>query len=171
MRRLLLLILLLLGGNARVQAEPLPEHDVKATYLYNFAVLTRWPESARARFNICTLGAEEVGLALRKLEGKLIHERPLTVARLSTLAAIRECQVLFVGQQDAASLPRIVATLGDEPVMTVTDAPQLASVCVVVAPEGKRLAFDVNLEKCRAAHLRPGAPMLNLARTVLKPEP
>lgn len=149
-------------------ADPVAEYDMKATYLYNFAAFTEWPESERATFNLCTLGDENLGQALLRFEGKLIGGVRMAIARLSSLSAIRKCQLLFVGEREQANLPRILAELGDEPVLTVTDAPLLGQVCIVLALENRRLVFDVNFEQCRRLNLRPSSTLLRLARNVKK---
>lgn len=149
-------------------ADPVGEYDMKATYLYNFAAFTEWPESERATFNLCTLGDENIGQALLRFEGKRIGGMRVAVARLSSLAAIRKCQLLYVGEREAVNLPRIVAELGEEPVLTVTDLPLLPQVGIVLALENQRLVFDVNFEQCRRLNLRPSSTLLRLARTVRK---
>lgn len=150
------------------QADPVAEYDMKATYLYNFAAFTEWPESDRYSFNLCTLGDENVAQALRRFEGRRIGKQRLTVARLSSLGAIRNCQLLFVGEREVVNLPRIAAELGDEPVLTVSDAALLPQVGIVLSLENQRLVFDVNFEQCRRLNLRPSSNLLRLARTVRK---
>lgn len=152
-----------------LQAEPVPEPDMKAIYTYNFALYTLWPESDRTHFNICTLNQDEVGLAMRKLEGKRIHGRPVAVVRLSSLDRISDCQILFIGDRATVNLPRINNLLGSEAVLTVSDMPAQNSVGIVIVPDGKRLVFDVNLERCRQAGLKLSSSLLKLARTVMVP--
>jgi hypothetical protein len=149
-------------------ADSMPEYDMKATFTYNFAAYTEWPESSRGNFNVCTLNEEDIGQALRKFEGKSLHGRRLVIARLSSLGAINQCQVLYIGERESSNLPRILSQLGDAPVMTVSDVPALSSVCMLLSLEGTRLVFDVNLEPCRQAKLKPSSTLLRLARSVKK---
>jgi hypothetical protein len=167
--RVLVLLALLVLGTPGVRAEALPELDLKATYTYNFAALTQWPPSTRANFNLCVLGDDNLAAAMRRLEGKALHGRAVAVARLGSLAAIRDCDVLYVGVDEAPSLPHIVALLGDAPVLTVTDAPPPQPAAILIVPEGTRLAFEVDLERSRRAGLRPGAALLGLARNLRRP--
>lgn len=165
MRRLAFLGLLFLGASG-VRAEAVPEHELKATYTYNFAALTQWPTQDDADFNICVLGNDELASEMRRLDGKTVHGRAVSVARLGSLAAIRDCQVLYVAEDEAASLPRIASLLGDAPVLTVTDAPVAPDVAVRIVTEGTRLAFEVDVERCRRAGLKPAAALLSLARNL-----
>lgn len=164
----ILLSLLIAWFSLTAHADPVGEYDMKASYLYNFAAFTEWPDSERATFNLCTLGDDNLGLALLRFEGKRIAGLRVAVARLSSLAAIRKCQLLFVGEREVINLPRIVAELGDEPVLTVTDTPALPQVGIVLSLENRRLVFDVNFEQCRRLNLRPSSTLLRLARSIRK---
>ena len=169
MKPRVLLFLLALWSSPGVLAQALPELELKATYAYNFAALTLWPAAARTTFNFCAYGDEGVAEAMRRLEGKTLHGRSVTVARLRSLSAIRDCDLLYVGANEASSLPRIVELLGDAPVLTVTDAPQPQQAAVVIVAEGKRLAFEIDVERCHRAGLKPGASLLGLARNLRRP--
>lgn len=59
--------------------------------------------------------------------------------------------------------------LGDAPVLTVTDATQPQPVAVVIVPEGRRLAFEIDVERSRRAGLKPSAALLGLARNLRQP--
>ena len=169
MKPRVLLFLLALWSSPGVLAQALPELELKATYAYNFAALTLWPAAARTTFNFCAYGDEGVAEAMRRLEGKTLHGRSVTVARLRSLSAIRDCDLLYVGKDEAPSLPRIAELLADAPVLTVTDAPQPQQAAVVIVAEGKRLAFEIDVERCHRAGLKPGASLLGLARNLRRP--
>ena len=149
-------------------AQPVSEYDLKALYIYNIALFTDWPQTGQDSFNMCSLADANVGLAMKKLEGKRIGDRRIVAATLSSLAAIGQCQVLFIGEGATNELPKITTLLGDKPILTVTDVPLLESVGVVLVVDGQGLRFDVNLELCRRINLKPKSTMLRLARNVKK---
>lgn len=173
MRTLFLVVSLWLAGFAQADSgaerpDPVAEADMKAAYIYNFGAFTEWPESNRISFNICTLGDDRVGRSLKRYEGKLISNRRVVVARLSSLASIADCQILFISEAEIANLGRIVSELGSQAVLTVADTPVLAQVGVVISLQGQRLAFEVNLDYCKRANLKPQSNLLRLARSVRK---
>ena len=173
MRALFLLLAAWLIGVAQADTwgdrpDRVAEADMKAAYVYNFGAFMEWPESNRISFNICTLGDDSIGRSLKRYEGKLISNRRVTVARLSSLAAIADCQVLFIGEQELPNLNRIVSELGNQPVLTVADVPVLPQVGVVISLVGQRLAFEVNLDYCKRASLKPQSNLLRLAKNVRK---
>lgn len=173
MRTLFLLVAVWLAGIVHADSpgerpDPVAEADMKAAYIYNFGAFTEWPESNRISFNICTLGDDKVGRSLKRYEGKLISNRRVVVARLSSLTAIADCQILFIGDPELPNLGRIANELGHQAVLTVADAPVLPQVAVVIALVGQRLAFEVNLDYCKRASLKPQSNLLRLARVVRK---
>lgn len=167
--RLLLVLLsgLLCGLPYRsVRAEAVAEYDLKAAYLYNFSVFIDWPVLPEDTFNLCLLGPDNFGPALKRLESKVVHQRPVSVARLSSLSALRRCQMLFIHEREAPNMRRILAELGDAPVLTVTDSPLVQGTMIALAIEESRLVFDIALNRMRAAGLSPRAKLLPLARNL-----
>ena len=166
MRRLFFLFLL--GISLTAGAQTASEYDMKAAYLYNFARFTEWPASERANFNLCVLGDEELGQALRKYEERRINDQRVVIARLNTMTPIRQCNLLFVGAAELPNLAKINAHLGDLPVLTVVDRPAAAPVGIVMALESERLVFDLNLEHAQRSRLKHHPSVLRLARYVRK---
>lgn len=164
MRALILLLLscFSLAANAQVVAE----HEMKAAYLYNFAYLFDWPDSKRANFHVCVLGDEEVGVAMQDYYDRRVNGQRIVIARLTTPTPIRSCDILYVGAGEVVNLPKIRTILGNQPTLTVADKGGLQSVGIMLGLEGKRLLFDVNLEHCERASLKPKPTLLELARNV-----
>lgn len=163
-------LILLLGFcfSLAINAQTVSEYDMKAAYLFNFAHLFEWPESRRANFHICILGDEEVGAAMQGYEEKRINGQRMVIARLNTTTPIRLCDILYVGAAEAGNLQKVRSMLGGQPTLTVADKVPLQSVAVTLALENKRLTFDVNLEHCERANLKPKQTVLGLARFVRK---
>lgn len=175
MRAFLLLALVWLAGIVQADSsgdrpDPVAEADLKAAYIYNFGAFMEWPESNRISFNICTLGDDKVGRSLKRYEGKQIGNRRVVIARLTSLAAIADCQLLFIGDAELPNLGRITHELGQQAVLTVTDAPVLPQVGVVITLAGQRLVFEVNLDYCKRVNLKPQSNLLRLAKNVRKSE-
>ena len=164
MRRLALLFLL--AVSLASGAQTVSEHDMKAAYLFNFARFTEWPANERANFNICILGDEDLGRAMRKYEERRISDQRVVIARLNSMTPIRQCNLLFVGAGELPNLAKINAHLGELPVLTVTDRP--APVGIVMSLESERLVFDVNLEYSQKARLKHHSSVLRLARNIRK---
>lgn len=140
---------------------------LKAAFLYNFALYTTWPGRPADEFALCAFGRDELGTAFDALTSKQIDGRPVQVRRIGTASEAKQCRVLYVSEAAAASLAQIAQALHAEPVLVVSDAAgSLEQAMIQIEPDGKRLAFSVNVSRLRAAGLDASARLLRLARSV-----
>ena len=153
---------------AVVAAEPLPEYDVKAAFLYNFALFTDWPGAAPQGVVFCVLGQDPFGAALDAFQSKPLRGAQVEVRRLPEAAGVRGCHVLFIGARDAQGVARGLQAAKGLPVLTVADAPGAldAGVMIVMALDERRVVFEVNREAAAGAGLSLSSKLLRLARAV-----
>lgn len=149
-------------------AQVVSEHDMKAAYLYNFAYLFEWPESRRANFHVCVVGDDDVGTAMLAYDARRVNGQRLVIARLSTLAPIRLCDIVYVGASELGNLPKIRSMLGGLPTLVVADKAPQPAASIALALDNKHLMFDVNLDQCERVNLKPRQTLLDLARYVRK---
>lgn len=166
MRILIFLLASFFGGP--LWATPVAEAEMKALYVYNFAMFTAWPEQARASIMFCVLGDKSVAQAMKRFQGRTLKGRQVSVAGLSGTSGVEQCDVLFLGEREADTTPRVLDELRDVSVLTVTDSQENAAAGFQLFLDGQKLVFDVNLEVCRRANLMPESRLLRLARQVQK---
>jgi hypothetical protein len=167
-------VAMLFGACAVAAAQP-TEGEVKAAFLYHFAQLVTWPDSAEGGpedpLVIAVLGPSPVG---DRLEAMVAHEtvrgRRLVVKRPARLGDMeRDPHILFVGRLERAEIGRVIDSVQASPVLTVSDAPDFAQRGGMIGfrlTEDSRVAFDINLKAVRAAGLRMSSQLLKIARLV-----
>lgn len=151
-------------------ADPVPEYDMKAAYLYNFATLTSWPEHNGKQIRLCVLGKDSFKGSLEKLTSTQSNGVRISLTYLSNLKAIDHCQMLFIDASELANADDILQKLDNMPVLTVTDSADLfkSGVMICLAIENKRLTFDVNYAQTLNAGLSVSSKLLRVARKVLQ---
>lgn len=162
----------LLAGSAwgAERLAPVAEHELKAAYLYNFAIFTTWPadrNSQEGAMNFCVYADEAQTASLASLQARKIRERRIQVRQVLNPADTAGCHVLFVaGKSGADALPMLEA-VRDSAILSVTDAPDMArhSAVISMALDNGKLAFDVSLHNARRARLVLSSKLLNLARS------
>ncbi len=169
-RRALLIAVLgvLLNGLAGAAGTPsAAEYELKAAFLYNFALFSEWPAMPDPVY-LCVLGADPFGPYLDRYEGRELRGSRVSTRRVASAHEARGCQVLFIAASEHARLPRIRDELAGRPVLTVTEGEGIdrSTVMIVIVPEGSRLTFEVNLSAARQAGLNLSSKMLKLARKV-----
>ncbi len=102
------------------------EYQIKAVYLFNFALFFTWPDSAfrqyRQPFRVCVLGKDPFGIDLDLvIENEIIEGRRVAVHRLRSVYRSGRCQMLFVSQSEKSRLASIFGYIRRYPILTVSD--------------------------------------------------
>jgi hypothetical protein len=107
-----------------------PEYEVKATWLYQFSVLTEWPKgvfaTAKSPLRISVLGKDPFGAELDKIAGKTVDAHKIVVQRSAAVADLKDSQIVFISATESDHLPAILAELAGQPVLTVSDMPEFS---------------------------------------------
>lgn len=149
--------------------QELAEYQIKAGFLYNFAVLTNWPAEVGGTLNLCVYGRDPFGAELDALKGKSAGQRTLVVQRKSGSESLKACQIVFIPLTEAAHIPHQIAALLGLPVLTVAESPNAARLGVMLnlrLSEG-RITFEANQGAARRAGLTLSSKMLRLATEVV----
>ena len=159
-------------GAAGARAQPVPEFELKAAFLYNFALLTEWPVQAfpapDAPFVLCVFGPNPFGNELARMEEKSVQGRRISVRTAGSPAAARDCHLLYIGPGEAGRLGRITESVGTLPVLTVADPGQSTptEAVITLVQRDSRIGFSVDLASARRARLRLSSRLLKLAVNV-----
>lgn len=149
-------------------ASGLPEYQLKAAFLYNFANFTEWPVSVGRTVQLCVFGADPFGSFLDDLDGARLGSRKIAVRRTSQFDALAGCNLVFVATPAIASLPRILETAKGKPLLTIVENadPAWRGAAITLTLESSRVAFEVNMAAVREANLALSSKLLRLAREV-----
>ena len=163
---LLALTLALCWAPARAQVA---DTQIKAAFLVNFAKYAEWPAASFATpgapLKLCIVGRDPFGDTLRPVT---VGGRPLSIERAVSDDALKTCHIAFISESEDRRLPRILALLRGEPVLTVSDIDGFAEsggMIELVLADG-RMRFDINLAAANASKFRLSSQLLKLARSV-----
>lgn len=158
-------------------AQPVPEHDMKAAFVYNFTVFTEWPPEALpagSALSVCASPGNPLFPALAAIKDKPVHGRP--VALRPTAGSVRGCHVLVLDRSDRERWPQWKRELDGSPVLTVTDDQIIGRDGAVItvssdssgdaAGGARRMGFDIDMTAARGAQLALSSKLLRLARSV-----
>lgn len=149
-------------------ADPVPEYAMKAAFLYNFALFTEWPEVKDGDLTLCIFGKDMFGNHLRAIDGKQLNRVRLRVSHRTEANDLKDCDMLYIGEAERPSLPKILAQLAGQSVLTVTDADGMIrdGVMIEMSVENNRLTFEVNTDAAKRAHIIISSKLLRLAKFV-----
>jgi len=153
---------LVAGGHARAQVRDV---ELKAAYIYNFAVFTTWPEGAAAHgpFTVCANGDSALWASLAALSGKPVGTRPWAMADLGNLHGTH-CDVAVL----ARTAERPAALTGG--VLVIRDGAGRERIdhgaAITLVDDDEHVRFDVDTQEAAKSGLRFSSRLLRLARNV-----
>ena len=167
---------LVLSTSPTVSAQVLPpaSEDVEAAYLYQFGRYVEWPPGlvdGSDRFQICVLGMDPLGEALREVvAGKEISGRQVAARQIAGLDQSGECQILFVSSSENARVPEILKALQGRRTLTVGRGDDFTrrGGMIGFTSDNRRVRFVVNLAAADAANLMLSSQLLRVAVRVDK---
>ncbi len=149
---------------AQMQAS---EVQVKAAFVYNFALFTTWPADAigaDAPMVLCVAAEPTLQAALEKLTGKSVRGHRLEIRKISD-SGVAGCHVL-VSDGHAPSNMRIDPAA---PILTVSATAKAAhgpTSMIALVLQDNRVVFDIDAVAARQARLQISSQLLRLARSV-----
>ena len=148
---------------------------MKAAFLYHFVEFVEWPQASPlppATITIGVLGKDPFGDVLDKaILDKRVAGRTLAIRRFASVEVLEPCEILFISSSEMAHLPKILARLGQAPVLTVGEADRFARHGGMIGFffEDGRLRLEVNRAAAERSGLRVSSKLLSVARLV-KPD-
>ena len=171
---LILTVLLSTGEStaARVDSPKAGEYQVKAAFILNFINFIEWPETALSAdtFTIGVLGRDPFEGAMDSLKGKSVKGRRIIVRHYDFPEEARDADILFISQSEKRSLPQILKTLRNRPVLTIGDHQGFArsGVMINLVLAKKRVGFEINLPASQKAGIRISSQLLKLSKEVVE---
>jgi hypothetical protein len=173
-RSVLLLVAIMGIGLPTVSGQEHPsEYEVKAAFLFNFAKFVEWPPEAFPGTNspivLGVLGRNVFGNALEKtIRNRKVNNRSFQFQICNSAAEATNCQILFVSPSEKENFPKIVDTLHNASVLTVSEADGFikAGGMVNFMIEGNNIRFQINDDAAKKARLKVSSKLLSLAAPV-----
>jgi hypothetical protein len=157
---------------ARADSPQPSEYQVKAAFILNFSSFIDWPDTASGNgaFIIGVLGRDPFESSIDSLRGKTAKGRKVIIRRYDDPEEVRDVDILFISASEKRSLPHILKTLRNRPVLTVGDHPGFArsGVMINLVLLKKRVGFEVNTQAAQRAGLRISSQLLKLAKEVVE---
>lgn len=161
--RILFAVATLVGSSALARAETaeLPEYQLKAAFIYNFAKFITWPSDAFERADspivIAVLGEDPFGPSLREtLGGKTVSGHPIQIIYFTGAETLSSCHILFVARSEKDRLIATLERIAGRAILTVGDFDRFAhrGGMINLFIEGKAIRFEINANATERAGLK-----------------
>ncbi len=149
------------------------EYQIKAVFLFNFTQFVEWPASA---FNndtdplvIGIIGKDPFERFIdQAVEGEKKESHPLEIRRYRDVGDIGNCHIIFINSGDANDVGKVLSTLNNRSVLTVSDAQNFAASGGMVRffTHENKIRLQINLRAARAAGLTISSKLLRVADVI-----
>jgi len=111
---------------ANTEENWIEEYQIKAVYLFNFALFFTWPDYTFKHpsqpFRICILGQNPYGIDLELVvENETVEGHQVIVQAVRSVYRTQRCQILFVSRSERSRLANIFAYIQRYPILSVSD--------------------------------------------------
>ena len=144
--------------------------NLKAAYIYQFALFTEWPADALPQagpLTMCVVGDTAVRDALERTAKKpAAAARPFVVAFGQSDKPSSPCHALYVSGVSSAQAARILAGVRQLPVLTMSDVEgfnRMGGIAEFFFEAGQ-LRFAIRPDAVTQSHLQLSSALLRLAR-------
>lgn len=162
----------------QAHAQEVPEYQLKAAFLYNFAKFIEWPQTAfkdsSTSFVIGILGDDPFGENINFIKSKKVKNRKLEVKNFKTIKDLKTCQILFVSSSEKKQLPEIFNAVKDSTMLTVSDMDSFIESGGIIrfVLEDETLGFTINAEAVKQAEFKISSQLLKFGQLVtVEPNP
>ncbi len=137
------------------------EFQLKTAYLFHFAELTQWPDSAPIR--ICLLGNSALRAYLPVLEGQQINDTLVSI-ELGDKPDLSRCRILFLTEL-ATLAPALIEQARLSHILLVSDVQNFAAHggMVEFSLRDNKLNLVINLSAVKSASLKLSSKLLRMA--------
>ncbi|MEO8088244.1 MAG: YfiR family protein [Bacteroidota bacterium] len=167
-----MLLLLFSGSTASGQHTDVNEYQVKAVFLYNFTQFIDWPATSfntpEEPFVIGIIGENPFGFFLDEvIAGEKFGTHPIIVKKFEEIHDISNCHILYINSSDAIWVGKILSSVSDKNMLTVSDAPNFSKVGGMVRffTENKKIRLQINVERSKASRLNISSKLLSVSKT------
>lgn len=164
-----------LASGVQDPGRKMPEYELKAGFLYNFAKYVEWPAAAFEKpdspIRIGIVGPDPFGPAIdRTLKDRVAQERKFEIVRFADPSDLQPCHILFVPRAEKRR-GDIARKIEGWATLTVGEEEGFASSggVVNILIEKERPKLEINTDAADLAKLKIQARLLKLA-TIVKAE-
>jgi hypothetical protein len=157
----------LAGSTCRAQVDGV---DLKAAYIFNFAMFTTWPDGgARGPLVVCAQPDGPLWPSLLALNGRPVNGRPWSVTDLSHPKAAHCDIVVLARTAPQPALPAAGMLVVRDGVVRDRDmrVRDMHGAAITLVEDDEHIRFDIDTHEAARCGLRFSSRLLRLARNVL----
>ena len=164
MKKIIFVLSFFILGLQAVYAQSYKLHPL---YVFSFTRYVQWPDAYnQGDFEITVLGDSPIIEELNKMaQAKKVGDRTIKVTKINSVSEIKKCNMLFVPSGKSSQLAEVLAKIGAQSILVITEEPGLTakgSDINFVTKDGK-LAFELNQAAISKQNMKVSNELTRLA--------
>jgi hypothetical protein len=174
---LLFAFLCLLPPGARAQTAYDTELQVKAGFIYNFALFVQWPAQAftdtASPLELCIAGDRAAVKPFEPIATKKILDRTVTVHAFDDNSTRHPCHIIYIDTKTKAEAADLLRRVSGPGVLTIGDQDGFCRLGGIINfyTENNKLRFEINTDAAGRAGLKLSSQLLKLAKIFREEKP
>jgi len=145
------------------------EQQMKAGFVYNFALFVDWPSNIfktdASPLTVCIAGDQDTLRAFEPLKAKKIKGRPVAVHPYGDTVSGNPCHIIYIPTTSKAEAANLLKQVSGPGVLTIGDVEGFGGI-ITFYREGNKLRFAINTDAAQRAGLKLSSQLLKLAKIV-----
>lgn len=144
--------------------------QAKVAFVSNVVRYVKWPPTGTNTVLIGILGKGQLAHEWQNISEKSINGRRLRVIKSNDVDEMLDCQIVVVEETSPHKLSRILMSLRQYPILTISDSPGFirSGGSLNMTFLDNHISFSINLAQARAVGLDISSNLLKLAAEVIK---
>lgn len=155
-------------------AQQAREYQIKAAYIYNFAMYLQWPaesfQGEKAPFVIGVLGTSPIQKHLETIaRAKKVHDREIICRPIEDLDAISDCHLVYLSDAvEDEQINRVVEMCSGKPIVLVGESSDVVTQggSIRFLLSQNRIRFQIAVQSTRRRGLKISSRLLQVAEVV-----
>jgi len=164
--RPIFLLLFFLFFSPRAYSQNDIKYSVHANIIYHFTKYVDWPSSRKnGDFIIAVIGDTPLYDELKKaVSKKKVGDQEIVIKRISPAATVFNCHILFISEEESASLKRVSNITKGNPILIVSETEGLAQKgsCINFIIVNEKLRLEINKANIEERNLNIASELLKL---------
>jgi hypothetical protein len=174
---MLFFCLSMLPATAQPQWAADTEREMKAGFIYNFALFIEWPahffKNPSSPLAVCVAGDKNTAAAFDSLKTKKIKDRPVIVYTPGDNATHGSCHIIYIATHNKAEAADYIQRVSGPGILTIGNADGFCQRGGIINfyQENNKLRFEINTDAAQRAGLKLSSQLLKLARIIRGEKP
>lgn len=155
---------------AQLSADEKHKLILKSGVIFNITKFIKWPDTSLPNgstdnFVFCINGNTDISdIFVSISKRRKIQKRFLEVRSDMPISSLRNCDLLFLGTSENRDLKKIIETVKNFPLLTVSDTPGFAErgVSINLVVKKNKIRFEINRSSISSSGLKVSSELLQL---------